>query len=111
MRRYIDEWSVMGLMSNPTIFDHAIENSHFYDEAIRHKSGDDTVGEALFFELALDLSNAAALFRPVHGATRGLDGWVSLEVSPLLANDTDSTIRQAAELHARAKLPIRWSVP
>ena len=72
LRRYIDEWSVTGLTSNPTIFDHAIENSHFYDDAIRQKSGEGTIGEALFFELALeDLSNAAALFRPVHDATTG----------------------------------------
>ncbi len=105
LRTYIDDWSVTGLTSNPTIFDHAIENSDFYDAAIRQKSGAGTTGEALFFELALeDLSNAAALFRPVHDATEGLDGWVSLEVSPLLANDTANTIAQAAELHARAKL-------
>ena len=106
LRRYIDEWSVTGLTSNPTIFDHAIENSHFYDDAIREKTVNGTSGEALFFDLALeDLTAAAALFRPVHDATRGLDGWVSLEVSPLLANDTASTMRQAAELYARAKLP------
>ena len=105
LRRYIDEWSVTGLTSNPTIFDHAIENSHFYDDAIRQKTRDGTSGEALFFALALeDLSEAAALFRPVHDATQGLDGWVSLEVSPLLANDTASTITEAAELHARARL-------
>ncbi len=104
--RYIEEWSVTGLTSNPTIFDHAIENSTFYDDAIRQKSGTGTVGEALFFELAIeDLRQAAALFRPVHDATQGLDGWVSLEVSPLLANDTASTITQAAALHARATLP------
>jgi transaldolase len=105
LRRYIDQWSVTGLTSNPTIFDHAIENSHFYDDAIRRKSGEGTLGEALFFELALeDLSKAAGLFRPAHVATHGLDGWVSLEVSPLLANDTASTIKEAADLHARAKL-------
>ncbi len=106
LARYIDQWSVTGLTSNPTIFDHAIGNSNFYDDAIREKSGKGTSGEALFFELALeDLTAAAALFRPVHDATHGLDGWVSLEVSPLLANDTASTIKQAAELHARANLP------
>ena len=106
LQRYIDEWSVTGLTSNPTIFDHAIENSHFYDEAIREKSRDGKGGEALFFELALeDLGRAAALFRPVYDATDGLDGWVSLEVSPLLANDTASTIKQVAELHARAGIP------
>src|SRR5512141_2933456 len=101
LRRYIEEWSVTGLTSNPTIFDHAIEHSHFYDEAIRQKSGEGTVGEALVFALALeDLSHAAALFRPVHDATKGLDGWVSLEVSPLLANDAANTIKEAARLHA-----------
>jgi transaldolase len=105
LRTYIDEWSVTGLTSNPTIFDHAIENSHFYDDAIRQKSREGTVGEALFFELAIeDLRQAAALFRPVHDATQGLDGWVSLEVSPLLANDTAGTIKEAAELHAQAHL-------
>jgi transaldolase len=105
LRRYIDEWSVTGLTSNPTIFDHAIENSHFYDAMIRQKTHDGTSGEALFFGLALqDLTEAAALFRPVHDATHGLDGWVSLEVSPLLASDTASTIREASELHARANL-------
>jgi hypothetical protein len=96
---------VTGLTSNPTIFDHAIENSQFYDDAIRQKTRDGTAGEALFFEFALeDLSQAAALFRPVHDTTQGLDGWVSLEVSPLIANDTASTVAQAAELHARARL-------
>jgi transaldolase len=105
LRRYIDEWSVTGLTSNPTIFDHAIENSHFYDDAIRQKTRDGTSGETLFFDLALeDLSTAAELFRPIHDATQGLDGWVSLEVSPLLANDTANTIKEAAELHARANL-------
>jgi transaldolase len=105
LRKYIDEWSVTGLTSNPTIFDHAIENSHFYDDAIRQKTRAGTVGEALFFELALeDLTEAAALFKPVHEATQGVDGWVSLEVSPLLASDTASTIKEAADLHARAKL-------
>ena len=104
LRRYIEEWSVTGLTSNPTIFDHAIENSALLRR--RHspeERRDGTSGEALFFELALeDLRQAAALFRPVHDATQGLDGWVSLEVSPLLANDTASTIKEAAELHAQA---------
>ena len=105
LRRYIEEWSVTGLTSNPTIFDHAIENAHFYDDAIREKSREGTSGEKLFFELAIeDLRQAAALFRPVHDATEGLDGWVSLEVSPLLANDTAGTIKEAAELHAQAHL-------
>jgi transaldolase len=105
LRRYIDQWSVTGLTSNPTIFDHAIENSHFYDNAIRQKTRDGRLGEALFFDLALeDLGKAAELFRPIHHATDGRDGWVSLEVSPLLANDTAKTIKEAAELHARANL-------
>ncbi len=105
LRRYIEEWSVTGLTSNPTIFDHAIENAHFYDDAIRQKTREGTIGEALFFELAIeDLRQAAALFRPVHDATDGLDGWVSLEVSPLLANDTAGTIKEAAELHTRANV-------
>jgi transaldolase len=71
----------------------------------RQKSRDDTCGEKLFFELAIeDLRQAAALFRPVHDATQGLDGWVSLEVSPLLANDTAATIKEAAALHAQAHI-------
>src|SRR5665213_735569 len=106
LRRYIDECSVTGLTSNPTIFDHAIEDSRFYDDAIREKSGKGTSGEDLFFELAIeDLREAATLFRPVHDATHGLDGWVSLEVSPLIASDTAATITEAAELHGRAQIP------
>src|ERR1700732_4538126 len=77
LHRYIDEWSVTGLTSNPTIFDHAIENSHVYDDAIRQKLGEGTSAETMLFELALeDLREAAALFAPVHDATQGLDGWV-----------------------------------
>src|SRR5579863_1994994 len=88
LKRYIDEWSVTGLTSNPTIFDHAIKNSSTYDAAIRDKLSQGKSGEALFFELALeDITRAAALFRPIHEATDGVDGWVSLEVSPLLAYD------------------------
>jgi transaldolase len=106
LQRYIDRESVTGLTSNPTIFDHAIEHTTFYDDAIRQKARDGKSGEALFFELALeDLTAAAALFRPVHDATGGRDGWVSLEVSPLLANDSATTTKEAARLHARAALP------
>src|ERR1700722_2461417 len=106
LQGYIDRLSVTGLTSNPTIFDHAIEHTTFYDDAIRQKARDGKSGEALFFELALeDLTAAAALFRPVHDATGGRDGWVSLEVSPLLANDTATTTKEAARLHARAALP------
>ena len=103
LRRYIAEFSVTGLTSNPTIFDHAIRNGGSYDSAIRQKTAQGKSGEGLFFDLALeDLTQAADLFRPVHDRTGGVDGWVSLEVSPLLANDTASTIAAAAQLHARA---------
>ncbi|MGA9665661.1 MAG: transaldolase [Gallionella sp.] len=106
LARYIRELSVTGLTSNPTIFDHAIKNSDFYDEAVREKAIAGKSGEALFFELALeDLTQAADLFRPTHEATNGIDGWVSLEVSPLLADDTAGTIKAAAQLHARAQRP------
>ena len=95
-----------GLTSNPTIFDHAIKNSHDYDEAIRRKGKDGESRESLFFELALeDLRQAADLFRPIHDQTGGVDGWVSLEVSPLLANDTAGTITAVKELHDRADRP------
>jgi transaldolase len=106
LRRYIDEFSVTGLTSNPTIFDHAIKNSGDYDDAIKSKLAEGKSGEKLFFELALeDLTQAADLFRPVHDRTCGVDGWVSLEVSPLLAHDTKSTIAAAKELHAQARRP------
>src|SRR3982074_2771750 len=106
LRRYVDELSVTGLTSNPTIFDHAIKNSSDYDGAIKSKLAEGKSGEKLFFELALeDLTQAADLFRPVHDRTCGVDGWVSLEVSPLLAHDTKSTIDVAKDLHARARRP------
>src|SRR5262249_7697257 len=106
LRRYIDELSVTGLTSNPTIFDHAIKNSKDYDDAIRRKLAQGKSGEKLFFELALeDLTEAADLFRPVYDQTCGVDGWVSLEVSPLLAHDTKSTIAAVNDLHERARLP------
>ncbi|HMJ29463.1 MAG TPA: transaldolase [Xanthobacteraceae bacterium] len=106
LRRYIDELSVTGLTSNPTIFDHAIKNSSDYDDAIKSKLAEGKSGEKLFFELALeDLTQAADLFRPVHDRTCGVDGWVSLEVSPLLAHDTKTTIAVAKDLHARARRP------
>jgi transaldolase len=106
LRRYRDELSITGLTSNPTIFDHAIKNSHDYDAAIREKTAAGKSSEALFFELALeDLTRAADLFRPIHQATNGVDGWVSLEVSPKLAYDTASTVAAAKELSARAGRP------
>ena len=106
LARYIEELSVTGLTSNPTIFDHAIKGSRSYDAAIRSKLGQGKSGESLFFELALeDLTRAADLFRPIFERTAGVDGWVSLEVSPLLAYDTKTTLAAAKELHARAGRP------
>jgi transaldolase len=106
LKRYIDELAVTGLTSNPTIFDHAIRNSTTYDEDIRRTASAAPSAEALFFDLALaDLSRAAELFRPVFTRTDGVDGWVSLEVSPLLAHDTESTLGAARELHQRAGQP------
>ncbi|MFH0344590.1 MAG: transaldolase [Chromatiales bacterium] len=106
LKRYIDELSVTGLTSNPTIFDHAIKNSTAYDATIREKLSKGKSGEALFFELALeDITRAADLFRPVYDQADGVDGWVSLEVSPLLAYDTASTLTAAKDLHGRAGRP------
>ncbi len=106
LKRYIDEFCVTGLTSNPTIFDHAIKNSSAYDAAIRRKLSDGKLGEELFLDLALeDLTQAADLFRPIFDRTNGVDGWVSLEVSPLLAHDTASTVAAAKSLYARARRP------
>ena len=106
LKRYIDELSVTGLTSNPTIFDHAIKNSATYDSAIISKLKKGTSAEALFFGLAIeDLTRAADFFRPIYEKTNGVDGWVSLEVSPLLAYDTASTLAAAKELFARANRP------
>ena len=93
LRHYIDDFSVTGLTSNPTIFDHAIGNTEAYDDSIRDKARAGKRGEALFMELALeDLRRAADLFRPAYDATDGVDGWVSMEISPLLANDAARSI-------------------
>src|SRR4029077_13654968 len=106
LQRYIAEFSVTGLTSNPTIFDHAIENSSSYDHAIRESAAKGENGEELFFELALeDITRAADLFRPIYDRTNGVDGWVSLAVSPLLAHDTASTTAAAKDLWARAARP------
>jgi transaldolase len=106
LARYIAEWSVTGLTSNPTIFEHAIGHGSIYDEAIARSAGRDQPVEELFFALALeDLTAAADLFRPVFDATDGVDGWVSLEVSPLLADNADKTIEAAARLHKTANKP------
>lgn len=104
LQGYRDNYHVTGLTSNPTIFDKAISKSSAYDSALRDRGGTDP--EKLFFDLALeDLRRAAGLFAPVHQRTRGVDGWVSLEVSPLLADDTARTIEQAVSLHQRAAVP------
>src|ERR1700756_2973547 len=106
LQRYIDEYSVTGLTSNPTIFDHAIRNSADYDDEIAQHASHAKPAEVLFFDLALaDLTRAADLLRPVFTRTDGVDGWVSLEVSPLLAHDTESTLAAARELHQRAGQP------
>ena len=106
LKRYIDDLSVTGLTSNPTIFDHAIKNSSAYDSTISQKLMESESSEAIFFELALeDLTRAADLFRPIYDETNGVDGWVSLEVSPLLAHDTASTLAAAKDLFARAARP------
>ena len=104
--RYIAELSVTGLTSNPTIFEHAIGSGDLYDAAIQKLAVQGLPCEDIFFEVALqDLTQAADLFRPIFDASAGDDGWVSLEVSPLLANDTAGSIQAAARLHARAARP------
>jgi transaldolase len=106
LKRYIEELSVTGLTSNPTIFDHAIKDGTAYDSAIRERSQAGQASESLFFEIALeDITRAADLFRPVYERTSGVDGWVSLEVSPLLAHDPQTTLAEAKDLHARAGRP------
>ena len=106
LQRYVDELSVTGLTSNPTIFHHAIRSSGAYDAAIQEKLMQGKSGEALFFDLALeDLTRAADIFQPIYDRTNGVDGWVSLEVSPLLAYDAASTLAAAKELHTRAGRP------
>jgi transaldolase len=106
LKRYIDTLSVTGLTSNPTIFDHAISKSAAYDEDIRAMTKSGVAREDLFFRLAIaDLQQAADLFRPIHNRTAGVDGWVSLEVSPLLAYDTQRTVEAASSLHVAAARP------
>ena len=106
LRRYIEQFSVTGLTSNPTIFDEAIGKTAAYDKGIRQKAAAGMSGENLFIELALeDLRRAADLFRPEFERTQGIDGWVSMEVSPLLANDTQGTIDAALRIHRQANRP------
>jgi transaldolase len=106
LQSYIDEFSVTGLTSNPTIFDHAIRNSADYDGDISKGASRAKPREDLFFDLALaDLSRAADLFQPIFDRTDGVDGWVSLEVSPSLAYDTQHSLAAARDLHRRAGKP------
>ena len=106
LQRYINELSITGLTSNPTIFDHAIKGSRAYDASIREGLAKGKTGEELFFDLALsDITRAADLFRPIYDRTNTVDGWVSLEVSPLLAHDTTSTLTEAKQLFKRAGRP------
>ena len=104
LKGYIDELSVTGLTSNPTIFDKAITEGEDYNEQVAELREKGLEGEDIFFEVAItDLRRAADLFKPVHDETDGVDGYVSLEVSPELANDTEATTKQAAELHGKAE--------
>jgi transaldolase len=106
LAKYVQDFSITGLTSNPTIFKHAIKNSHDYDDAIRKKLKEGKSGEESFFELALeDLREAADLFRPAHDRSSGVDGWASLEVSPVLADDTAGTVDAAKALFASAERP------
>ncbi len=106
LRRYVEEFSITGLTSNPTIFDEAIGTTRAYDQGIREKAASGKSGEALFIELALeDLRRAADLFRPIFDATDGVDGWASMEVSPLLAADTSGSIAAARQIHDQARRP------
>jgi transaldolase len=106
LRCYTDEFSISGLTSNPSIFDHAIKKSDSYDDVIHRTINEGKSNEDVFFELALeDLKQAADLFLPIHQRTNGVDGWVSIEVSPLLARDTQRTIAEAKRLHARGDRP------
>ncbi|OFA16305.1 transaldolase [Acidithiobacillus ferrivorans] len=105
LERYIQEFGIVGLTSNPTIFDQALHASDVYDDIVQEMAHHSLSNEELFFTLALqDLTRASRLFQPIHASTHGTDGWVSLEVSPLLANDTATTIEQALKLHAQAGL-------
>ena len=106
LEQYIRDLSVTGLTSNPTIFDKALSHGTSYDTSLRERARSGISHDVLFFELALeDITRAADLFRPIHERTAGVDGWVSLEVSPLLASDAKSTLAEAKDLHARAKRP------
>jgi transaldolase len=112
LANYIDEYSVTGLTSNPTIFDKAIGGGSAYDDQVAELADQGLEGEQLFFELALtDLRRAAELFKPVYERTAGVDGHVSLEVSPKLADDDQATIKQAAELYGRGEENFFIKIP
>jgi transaldolase len=112
LRRYIDELSITGLTSNPTIFDKAISGSTTYDDHITQLQEKGLQPEQTFFELAIaDLRDAARIFEPIHDRTDRVDGWVSLEVSPLLADDAKATIAQVSELHQRADCNVFIKIP
>jgi len=112
LRRYIDELSITGLTSNPTIFDKAISGSTTYDDHITQLQERGLQPEQTFFELAIaDLRDAARIFEPIHDRTDRVDGWVSLEVSPLLADDAKATIAQVSELHQRADCNVFIKIP
>jgi transaldolase len=103
LAKLISDYAVTGLTSNPTIFEKAMGQGDAYDDAIAQMARDGRSTEDLFFALAVDdLQKAADLFAPAHEASGGVDGWVSLEVSPLLVHDTRGTIQAAASLHAQA---------
>jgi transaldolase len=106
LERYIDDLGITGLTSNPTIFEHAFKTTDAYDEAMWAAADEGVNEEEIFFDLAIeDLRAAADLFRPVFDRTHGVDGWVSLEVSPRIAHDAESTIKAAIDLHAKADRP------
>jgi transaldolase len=105
LERYINEFSVTGITSNPTICYHAIQNSHDYDDAVRRNWAPDRPADSLREIVIEDIRQAADLLRPIYDATSGLDGWVSLEVSPLLADDAPATVEAARRLHAAAERP------
>jgi transaldolase len=106
LKRYMREFAVSGLTSNPTILDHAVRHTDVYDGAIRDGVARGGSGDALLVDLTLaELTLAADIFRPVHDATAGVDGWASLEVSPLLADDTAATVREAVRLYSRSRRP------
>jgi transaldolase len=106
LKRYIDELSVTGLTSNPSIFDSAIAKTEYYDSSIAKDGSRDITDEELFFSLAVeDIQRAADLFMPLYKKTNGLDGFVSIEVSPLLAYDTENTIKAAKDIFQRVNRP------